>query len=355
MIKTLEYYFVKKGVLEHVIFNKYTIDENGVIKNNKTRKVLAYTTNKAGYNAYTVSDNNGKSRSVLIGRAIVSTFQGPPPTPKHTADHVNRETYDDNLVNLRWLCKKGQGENRTMPDSNKSAFVIVQGEIEKSSIEWVEYLKDEKNHMNRDYTKTMIGDYARKKQHGFSYKEYPDLLEEVWKEIDGTRTSHGRWKISNMSRVKYITKHAENVLSGERLGLKSGYPKITINGRDCSCHVTAFKTFYPEVWAVKKPNEIVLHEEDDPMDFRPHKLRLGTQSENTNDAYDNGCYDGTKTERMRCVSYVNGVLEKEHYSQEDGAKYLKSIGYDKANKSAICNVLCGNRKTAYGRTWKLIE
>ena len=40
-MKTLEYYFVKKGVIEHVIFNKYTIDENGVIKNKKTGKAIA--------------------------------------------------------------------------------------------------------------------------------------------------------------------------------------------------------------------------------------------------------------------------------------------------------------------------
>jgi len=33
MIQPLNYYFVKNGVTEHVIFNKYTIDENGVIKN----------------------------------------------------------------------------------------------------------------------------------------------------------------------------------------------------------------------------------------------------------------------------------------------------------------------------------
>lgn len=130
--------------------------------------------------------------------------------------------------------------------------------------------------MGREYTKTMIGDYARKKQHGFSYKEYPDLVGEVWKEISGSRNARGRWEISNMNRVKYITKHAENVLSGERLGLKGGYPKIMINGHDCSCHIIAFKTFYPEVWIAKKPNEIVLHEDDDILDFRPHMIMDAT-------------------------------------------------------------------------------
>ena len=32
MIKPLEYYFIVKGIIEHVIFNKYTIDEFGVLE-----------------------------------------------------------------------------------------------------------------------------------------------------------------------------------------------------------------------------------------------------------------------------------------------------------------------------------
>ena len=353
MLEPLEYYYVRNGSVEHVIFNKYTIDENGVIRNKKTGRILNLTKKQNGYYSCGVQDDMGKSRNVLIGRAIVSTFEGLPPTSEHTADHIDRQQTNDNVENIRWLCKKGQGGNRVMPMTNNSSFIIVKDEIEKSVAEWVSYLKDDKNHMDRKYTKTMIGDYARKKQHGFSYKKYPDLPDEIWKEIVGSKTTQGRWEISDMNRVKYITKHAENVLSGERLGLKNGYPKITVNGKDFLCHILSFKTFFPEDYANKKSDNMVLHEDDDPLDFRPCKLRLGTRSDNTMDAYDNGCYDDAKTARARCASYINDVLEKVHCSQEDGAKYLKSIGYDKATKSAICMVLSGDRKTAYDRTWKL--
>ena len=52
---------------------------------------------------------------------------------------------------------------------------------------------------------------------------------------------------------------------------------------------------------------------------------------------------------------IDGVLEKEHDSHRDVAKYLKSldIKYKKASGSAISMALSGVRKTAYGRTWKL--
>jgi hypothetical protein len=350
-MKTLEYYF-DNGT--HVIFNKYTIDGNGVIRNKKTGKVMAIHTNKNGYNNCSVRDNSGKQRSVLVGRSIISTFEGPPPTPDHTADHKNRNRGHDMADNIRWLCKKEQCHNQERPEEYKSSLIIVKDGVEKTVKEWVDYLKDDKNHMGRDYTKTMVGDYARKKQHGFSYKEYPDLVGEVWKEISGSRNARGRWEISNMNRVKYITKHAENVLSGERLCLRSGYPKIMINGHDCSCHIIAFKTFYPEDWIAKKPNEIVLHEDDDRLDFRPHKLRLGTQSENTTDAYDNGCYDCTKSAMMRCASYINGIFEREYNSQSDVVRYLKIIGFDKASQGTVGMSLRGERETAYGRTWKRI-
>ena len=99
---------------------------------------------------------------------------------------------------------------------------------------------------------------------------------------------------------------------------------------------------------------MVLHEDDDPLDFRPHKLRLGTRSDNGIDAYNNGKYDGTKRARMKCVSYIDGVYELMHDSQDDAVKYLRHIGYDRAYRSNVGEVLNpeSKRKTAYDRTWK---
>jgi hypothetical protein len=208
--------------------------------------------------------------------------------------------------------------------------------------------------MGREYTSVMISHYAQRKQHGFSYKEYPDLPGEIWKEIIDSKNKKGRWEVSDMNRFKYITNHAENVLSGNRLGLRNGYPTVVINEKKWHCHILSFMTFFPEEYANKKPNEIVLHEDDDSLDFRPHKLRLGTQSENMIDAHNNGKHDGTKTARMKCVSYIDGVYEITHDSQDDAVKYLRHIGYDKASKGRISDMLNPEttRKSAYDRTWK---
>ena len=336
---------------EHVIFNKYTID-NGIIKNAKGEP-MSYTKIKGGYNTCRVYDDNGNQRCIYVARAIASSIYGPPPTPAHTADHKDKNRENDIDDNIRWLCKSGQSLNRDMPETNKSAFIIVKNGVEKTNKEWVEHLKSEKNPFGRNYTKGMIESYAQKKQHGFSYKEFPDLPDEVWKEIVGSNNKNS-WEISNMNRVKYITNNAENILSGDRLGLDNGYPAIRFNKKMRRCHILAFMTFFPDEYANKNPDEMVLHEDDDPLDFRPHKLRLGTRSDNAIDAHNNGKYDGKKNERMKCISYIDGVYEIMHNSQDDAVKYLRHIGYKKASGGNIRHALNDKYTSnfAYDRTWK---
>lgn len=350
-MKTLEYYFDDGS---HVVFEKYMIDINGIITNKKTGKMMS--TSKIGkYNVVTLQVNNGKPRTIVVGRALVSTFEGmPPQTSKHTADHIDRNPNNDILDNIHWETNKGQRSNQHRLETLKSAFIITKDNVERTAKEWFFHLKDKRNHMGRKYTERSIRDYARGKQHGFSYKEYPDLPNEVWKKIINSETSKGRWEISNMCRVKYITKYAENVLERDRLGLKNGYPKIEMG----YCHIISFMTFFPEKYDTRAPGEVVLHDDDDKLDFRPHKLRLGTYTENGTDAHHNGKHDGTKTMRMKCASYINDVLEKEYLSQSDAVRYLKSVGFEKAECGSISLALeafrNGEQIMRYGRVWRII-
>lgn len=347
MEKTVVYYAADGS---HSKFDKYTIDSSGVIRNIKNGHILS-TRKKGEYNAVGLQDSDKKTRDILVGRALASTFYGKPPTLAHSADHIDRDPDNDTSDNIRWLCKSGQVINQYRPEMYKSAFIIVKDGEEKTANEWVKHMKKEKNLFGHEYTTGMLAYYAQKKRFGFSYKEYPDLEGEVWKGIVGSENVKGRWEISNTSRVKFITKHSENVLSGDRLGLSKGYPFIKINKKQLFCHNLAYQAFFPEEYSSKKPGELILHEDDDRMNFCPHKLRLGTSQENTADAYNNGKYDGTKTARMKCTSYIDGVLEKEYESQSDAIRYLKTRGYAKANCTGIRLALSNKYKTAYGRTW----
>ena len=353
--KTLEYYFEDGS---HVIFDKYTIDTLGIVKSVESGMQLNY--GKGKYNVCSVIDANGKKYGIRVARAVASTFMGKPETLKHTADHIkNKETQNDTLENIRWLDESGQRNNQKRSNTSKSAFIIVNDGIEKTAKNWVEYLNKTDKHK---YTVSMIKDYAQRKAYGFGYKEYPDIEGEVWLSVKGSENSRGRLEISNMNRVKFVTKYASNVLSCDRLGSDNkGYP---IWGKNLACHIISFKTFYPELWAKKKPEEMVLHKKDDKKDFRPHMLYLGTHRENSRDAHDNGKHDGTKTARVKCASYVDGKFEKEHASQCDAAEYLITNGYSKASIDDIGGVaghiglalaaFCkGNTLKRYGRTWKV--
>ena len=350
----LKYYFRDGSLIE---FKKYTIDKSGIVRNKKTEKLVRYSKDKSGYNTCNVVDNVGKRRNIRVARAIASTFIGKPPTTEHTADHIDRKRNNDTHDNIRWATEIEQKNNQIRPETRKSAFIIVKDGLEKTTKEWVGDLKSDKNHLGRNYTKSMIESYAQKKQHGFSYKEYPDLTGEVWKVVIDSKIIRGHLEISNMNRVKYVTEHAENVLEGDRIGMTTGgYPTIKFNGKNWLCHILSFMTFFPDDWASKKHDEKILHKEDNKLDFRPDNLRIGTQSQNGIDAHDNGCHDGKQKERQKCASYVDGVFEKEYESQTDAMRYLKSIGFDKASFKNISRALCGklkngNPKNAYGRTW----
>ena len=348
----VKYYF-ENGT--HAVFDKYTIDTTGIIFNKKTGKIVSYF--KSGkYNRCGLTDNDGKKRKIRVARAIASTFIGPPPTPAHTADHIDRNPDNDTLHNIRWICKKGQINNQQRPENYKSAFIIIKDGDEKTVQEWVDHFIEQTNAFGREYTTSTIKHYAERKQHGFAYKEYPDLPDEMWKQVKNSSNNRGHWEISNMSRIKYITKHAENVLYGTRLRLDNGYPTVYINGKHHGCHILAFKTFFPDDYAAMKTNEIILHEADDRLDFRPHNLRIGTASDNTTDAHNNGRYIGKQNACAKCSSYINGIFEKEHDSQRAAARYLKSAGFEKATDSKIYQAINAFRSgeiiTRYGRTWR---
>ena len=148
MEKTLEYYCDSGN---HIIFDKYTISTSGLVKNKKTGEIL--NTCKIGkYSSTKVFNGTGKRCSVKLGRALLSTFVGCPPTVEHTADHIDRNSNNDVLENLRWLCKKGQRNNQDRQDTYKSAFTVVKDGAEKTVKEWVEHFTGQKNQFGREYT-----------------------------------------------------------------------------------------------------------------------------------------------------------------------------------------------------------
>jgi len=331
--------------------DKYTVDTFGIIRwsGKEEGPSLQYT--KDGYIRITIVDAT-RRYSLYRARIVASTFLGPPPELTYTPDHENRQQDDDRLVNISWESKINQANNRIRPKTLKNALIIVNDDLNKemTAKEWAKMFKKPDGNAYRERT---IRQFAQENLYGFRYKTYPNLEGEIWKRVIGSENKQGRWEVSNMCRMKYITGCAENVYSGGRLGLIKGYPAIAIHGKTEPCHIVVFKTWFPEMYAAMKPGEMILHENDDKMDFRPEKLRIGTLPMNMKDAHNNGKFEGKQKERQKCASYIDGVFEKEHESQSDAAQYLRLHGWPKAAQQNISLALDEN-KVRYGRIWQKI-
>ncbi|AGE53567.1 hypothetical protein ATCVGM07011_532L [Acanthocystis turfacea Chlorella virus GM0701.1] len=347
---TLQYYW-DDGT--HTVFDGYTIDEHSVVKN-KSGHVMTPRKTEDGYNRIIVLHEE-KQRNIRVARAVASTFLGPPPTLRHTAEHKDKNRGNDVLSNITWEDKLYQIKNRDMPTEYKSAFIIVHtnddgSEEEHTAKEWTNVYKKANG---EKYTIEYIRKCARTQKQGFRYKVFPNLRSEVWKPVSGSNNKMGEWFISNKNRMKYKTNYAENVMTSEQLSKQEGYPSVGINGKITKCHYLSMMTFRPQEYAAKLPGDIILHKNDDRLDFNPFRLRWGTTPENGIDAHRNGKHEGKKTAQKSVASYINGNFEKNHESLSIAARYLRENGHSDANHQGV-SYASENDTNKYDRTWKFV-
>lgn len=112
-------------------FPDYYVSDTGLIKSKKKiLKPIKHTT-KGKYNYFFVSlYKNGQQKAVSISRIVAKTFI-PNPYNKPNIDHINRNTADNSVKNLRWVTQSENllNENtvkyRSMMIGNKKAVDIA--------------------------------------------------------------------------------------------------------------------------------------------------------------------------------------------------------------------------------------
>ena len=91
-------------------FENYTINESGNIYSKKRNIFMKYCINKKGYLIISLS-KNGKKKTFYLHRLLALAFI--PNTNNYPeVDHIDINTSNNNLSNLRWATSSMQNENR---------------------------------------------------------------------------------------------------------------------------------------------------------------------------------------------------------------------------------------------------
>lgn len=87
-------------------YNKYSVSNTGLVRNDLTGKILSpYTTKKGGYLRVNLTEN-AISKKHLVHRLVAQAFI-PNPNGFEVVDHINDIKDDNRVENLQWLTSPG--------------------------------------------------------------------------------------------------------------------------------------------------------------------------------------------------------------------------------------------------------
>lgn len=92
-------------------FSNYSIDENGIVKNIFTGRIIKPHTDKKGYKRIGLKVGNSRKK-FYVHRLVANTFISNPQN-KATVNHKNGIKSDNNVNNLEWM---------TIEDNIKHAY-----------------------------------------------------------------------------------------------------------------------------------------------------------------------------------------------------------------------------------------
>lgn len=82
-------------------YEKYSVSDTGLVRNDVTGKILLPYTTKKGYLRLHLTEN-GTTKNHLVHRLVAQAFI-PNPCNFDTVDHINGDKTDNRVENLQWL------------------------------------------------------------------------------------------------------------------------------------------------------------------------------------------------------------------------------------------------------------
>ncbi len=85
-------------------FTNYAVSNTSEVKNIKTEKTLKQTINACGYRVINLKQE-GRSKIILVHRAVCALFKPIDDPRSLCVDHINGVKTDNDLSNLRWVTR----------------------------------------------------------------------------------------------------------------------------------------------------------------------------------------------------------------------------------------------------------
>jgi hypothetical protein len=258
--------------------------------------------------------------SYKVHKLICRAFRGAPHSREHTTDHFakygdkRKERQDNRAENLDWETKSGQSKNRTLTDAPRSDDRPLEVRSERAREgwtvgEWTWFQSQCKAAEAMGVNNASVSNWLANKpcRMGWrvrwaepaepqadlpatGYAPAHDLAEEWVRVDDKTQVSnHGR------AEQPYHASEKKRKYTPRATDGTTGYPRITVGGKQEYFHVVLFDSHYPGV----RGDRTVDHINRDPSDNRLSNLRPATMAEQnrnqTRQAPGDGLQDSLKT------------------------------------------------------------
>ena len=149
--------------MEVIGYPKYLIYEDGKVQNKKSKRYLKQSEDGNGYLKVRLY-KNGISKTHKIHR-LVGLHYIPNPDNRKELDHINRNTKDNTIENLRWVTRSENNQNKGVQKNN--ALGIKNISYCKTRNCWT-YVKIIRREIHRKYFKTLEDAVEYKKQYEYA-------------------------------------------------------------------------------------------------------------------------------------------------------------------------------------------
>tara|TARA_R110001592_G_scaffold318252_1_gene595334 strand:- start:25 stop:519 length:495 start_codon:yes stop_codon:yes gene_type:complete len=105
-------------------YETYSINENGIITDLRTGKILKHRENGNGYKVVTLKNPNGISTCLVHRLLAINFIENPNNFPE--IDHIDRDKTNNSLKNLRWADDFIQSQNRGVTNQLGLRFICYE-------------------------------------------------------------------------------------------------------------------------------------------------------------------------------------------------------------------------------------